>query len=112
MTTDPRDQDEGHDAAAADAESISPWDDPLVKSALKAGRDPSDIWLLDCPECDRASYYNQGSHFTCRFCDLGWHCITEDELGDDDANAPHRRCIVLGEEYTLADYGPVEEQLP
>jgi hypothetical protein len=43
-------------------------DDPMVLEALREGRDSSDIWLVECPRCGTASYYNQGSHAGCYSC--------------------------------------------
>ena len=83
----------------ADDEGQTPWDDPNVKDALKGGRDATDIFLIDCPGCGLAGYYNNGSHFTCRACGAGYACITDDEEAPVD-----RPFIVLGEEYTLEDY--------
>ncbi len=50
------------------------WKDPNVKEALKDGRGADDIWVIYCPKCGRAGYYNQGSTFYCRFCNRGWRC--------------------------------------
>lgn len=55
------------------------WKDRNVKSALKSGRDASDIAVLSCPQCGRWGYYNEGSHFTCRFCKQSWYVCSEDE---------------------------------
>lgn len=46
------------------------WKDPGVKERLKEGRQAFDIQCLRCPECNNLGYYNQGSSFSCRFCDL------------------------------------------
>jgi len=45
------------------------WSDPMVKEALKE-RPPEQIAVMMCPDCSGWGYYNEGSHFTCRFCDL------------------------------------------
>ena len=55
------------------------WKDPNVQAALKSGRPADDIAVLRCPKCDEFGYYNQGSHFWCRFCKEGWYCCSEDE---------------------------------
>lgn len=55
------------------------WKDPNVQAALKAKRSASDIMVLRCPECHEYGYWNEGSHFTCRFCDLSYYCCSEDE---------------------------------
>lgn len=55
------------------------WKDPNVKARLKQGDLPSEIAVLACPKCDRWGYYNEGSHFWCRFCKASWHCCTEGE---------------------------------
>ncbi len=55
------------------------WKDPGVTSALKSGRSADEIAVIGCPKCSRFNYYNQGSHYWCRFCKEGWHCLTEGE---------------------------------
>lgn len=55
------------------------WKDPEVRAALKDGRAATDIAVLACPKCGRWGYYNQGSHFWCRFCKQGWYCCSEEE---------------------------------
>jgi hypothetical protein len=60
-------------------------EDETVVAALSEGRHASDIWLIDCPACGVPSYWNQGSHCTCRKCDR--------EIGDQSDDA-----------YTLEDY--------
>lgn len=56
------------------------WKDPCVKEALKNGRFAGDIAVLECPECNNWGYYNEGSTFSCRFCDLTFYVVSE---GDD-----------------------------
>jgi hypothetical protein len=57
------------------------WKDPQVQEALKDGRSADDIAVIDCPKCGKWGYYNEGSHFTCRFCKntffdyLNWESI-------------------------------------
>ncbi len=61
------------------------WKDPSVKEALRDGRSACDIMVLDCPKCGRWGYYNQGSHFWCRFCDQGFeHTEDWDPISLDD----------------------------
>ncbi len=60
------------------------WKDPQVKGALKEGRPADDIAVIVCPECNRYGYYNQGSHFSCRFCKKSWYVCTEDEEPPED----------------------------
>lgn len=55
------------------------WKDPNVMAALKDGRDANDIAVVACPKCGKWGYYNQGSHFSCRFCNRTWSVLTEDE---------------------------------
>lgn len=74
------------------------WKDPNVKAALKDGRAAEDIAVLSCPKCSRWGYYNQGSHFWCRFCEEGWHCCTEGEEPPSD-----RQCLFLDGFTSLAD---------
>jgi hypothetical protein len=40
---------------------------------------PGEIAVLECPRCHAPGYYNEGSHFTCRLCDVIFHCCSEDE---------------------------------
>jgi hypothetical protein len=68
------DDSQGASKSGRDGEKVSdpkqtPFDDPNVKEALRDGRDSSDIHLIGCYVCGEYSYYNDGSHFTCRFCD-------------------------------------------
>lgn len=53
------------------------WKDPGVTEALTDGRSADDIRVMDCPKCSRWGYYNEGSHFSCRFCNRTWHVTTE-----------------------------------
>lgn len=55
------------------------WKDPMVKEALKEGRQPEDIGILRCPECGEFRYYNQGSSFYCDPCDALFYVCSEDE---------------------------------
>lgn len=74
------------------------WKDPNVKAALKDGRQPEDIAILDCPQCGEAGYYNQGTWFVCRFCDQSFYCCSEDEEAPAAA-----LCVWLNDVRTLAD---------
>lgn len=55
------------------------WKDPRVVDALEDGRSADDIMILNCPKCARFGYYNQGSHFTCLFCDKTFDVLSEGE---------------------------------
>jgi hypothetical protein len=93
----------------SEASSSSAWDDPNVKEALAEGSAPEDIQLLDCPACGVTSYYNQGSHFTCRVCGRGYAvlCDADESIElettrstlDEDADS-----LLADEAYSLADY--------
>ena len=74
------------------------WKDPNVKAALKEGRPPDDIAVLQCPKCAEWGYYNEGSHFYCRTCQHGFHCVSEGEEVPDD-----RPYLFLEGSTTLAD---------
>lgn len=76
------------------------WQQLEVKQALKEGRPADDIAVLSCPDCGRWGYYNQGSGFSCRFCNKSWLCLAEGEWQPDGV-----ACIRLEEEgfTTLAD---------
>jgi hypothetical protein len=71
-------------------------DDKTIIAAIREGRHADDIYLLDCPWCGVPSYYNQGSHFTCRVCDRTVH------VSDDDSGSA--TSVDADEMYTLADY--------
>lgn len=74
------------------------WKDPNVKAALKEGRSADDIAVVRCPKCDRWGYYNEGSHFFCRFCRRGWRVLSEDEPRPD-----HIPSMRIDGHVTLAD---------
>jgi hypothetical protein len=74
------------------------WRQPEVMAALKQGRAPDDIAVLSCPKCGRWGYYNQGSHFWCRFCSEGWYCCYEGE-----EPPPNRQHLLLDGFATLED---------
>lgn len=73
------------------------WKDPQCIEALK-DRPATDIAVLECPKCGRLGYYNQGSHFSCRFCNATWHVCTEDEKPPLD-----RPYMIIDGHMTLAD---------
>jgi hypothetical protein len=70
------------------------WEDPNVKEALKQ-RGSQDIYLICCEQCHNYCYYNEGSHFSCQWCD--WSTSAIDEL------------IAAGEVITLDDYAEMCE---
>jgi uncharacterized protein YbaR (Trm112 family) len=55
------------------------WKDPSVKQALKDGRQAWDIAVIRCPKCNQYGYYNEGTAFSCRFCDLTFQIVNENE---------------------------------
>jgi hypothetical protein len=57
------------------------WKDPYVKEALKSGRQTFDVQCLRCPECNDLGYYNEGSSFSCRFCDRTFR-VDEEMIAD------------------------------
>lgn len=59
------------------------WKSREVKAALKE-RSAHDIAVLNCPKCGRWGYYNEGSHFSCRFCKRTWYVCGEDEEPPED----------------------------
>lgn len=73
------------------------WKDPSVKEALKGGRAASDIAVIACPECNQYGYYNEGTTFSCRFCDLTFYVLSEDE------EAEGRRTVSADEVIRLDD---------
>jgi hypothetical protein len=70
-------------------------DDETIREALKE-RHADDVYLLDCPYCGVPSYYNQGSHFTCRLCDRTMYVSSDDE--------EPRKAPLAEDAYSLADY--------
>lgn len=54
------------------------WKSNAVVAALKK-RTPDDIAVMDCPKCGVTSYYNQGSHFSCRGCHRTFYAANQDE---------------------------------
>ncbi len=75
------------------------WKDPMVKAALKEGRSADDIAVVECPKCYKYGYYNEGSHFSCRFCDRTWYVCGDEEPAPDDGR-PYMR---LYDQISLAD---------
>jgi endogenous inhibitor of DNA gyrase (YacG/DUF329 family) len=58
--------------------------DPNVLAALREGRHAGDIWLVECPECGVPSYWNQGSHATCRQCNADLSDLTDEAFTLED----------------------------
>jgi len=79
-------------------EHIRGNDNVSVKAALKEGRSAYDIAVLRCPKCGRWGYYNEGSHFYCRFCKQGFYCCGPEE--DVPATRPY---LFFDGRTTLAD---------
>ena len=81
----------------------TPYEDPDVTAALADGRRADDITVIACPDCHQYGYYNQGSHFHCRWCEFEAVGDALDELIDG------------GDVITLDDYAEmmvVEDGLP
>lgn len=83
------------------------WKDPMVQAALKDGRSPDDIAVLNCPKCGHPGYYNQGSRFSCRHCRGSWYCCSEDEMPPMD-----RPWLSLDRVISLADTVTSGEEMP
>jgi len=79
-----RKEGEGEHCPNCDHQLVKPindiWKDPMVKEALREGRPAHDIAVARCPECHRWGYYNEGSHFTCRFCERSWYVCSDDQV--------------------------------
>lgn len=71
-------------------------EDETIIAAIQEGRHADDICLLDCPYCGVPSYYNEGSHFTCRICSRGFSVVDDDSGRNTD--------VSIDDMYTLADY--------
>ncbi len=76
------------------------WQDPNIKTALKDGRSADDIAVLSCPKCGRKGYYNQGSHFYCRFCRIGYFAVSSECDKLPTAGGPY---VYVEDVITLAD---------
>lgn len=63
------------------------WQDAMIKEVLKE-RPADDIAVLNCPQCGGLSYYNEGSHFSCRFCEKTFYVLSEDEAVTDETHVP------------------------
>lgn len=74
-----------------DSDFPRPEDDEMVIEALKDGRHAEDIYLVTCPWDGVTSYYNQGSHASCRKCgrDLTPQIADAITLSDYWDNAPY-----------------------
>lgn len=83
------------------------WNDPNVKAALKDGRPADDIALLVCPRCNSLGYYNQGSHFSCRHCGVGFFACSEGEEPPESMPGVSLDNVIM-----LADIGGFEEDRP
>lgn len=77
------------------------WKDECVMDALKEGRSADDIRVISCPKCARWGYWNEGSHFSCRFCRNHWSVSTE--MADDS--------ITLADTVTVTTEGYDNETL-
>jgi hypothetical protein len=93
------------DPTPGECEDPNPWKDGNVREALGEGREAGDIALLECPRCHRYSYYNEGSHFTCRFCDEGFEVLDEGETGRGGPSVRSWEAITLAD-WTEANDGP------
>lgn len=83
------------------------WQDPMVREVLKEGRrQPWQIQTLRCPKCEKRSYYNEGSHFTCRFCEVTFIVISS---VDGEQPVKGFSCIDLDSMCSVED---VENQFP
>ena len=85
-------------------------EDPNIKAALKE-RSPEDVMTMRCPECGEDSYYNQGSHFMCYFCDRLYYAANEDEL-DAGMDGPFVLCEDACTVADLMDLDVINEFLP
>jgi hypothetical protein len=72
-----------------------PYNDSNVQEALK-GRSSEEVSLACCRECGQYSYYNDGSHFTCHWCDWSASGGILDDM------------IEAGKVISLADYADLE----
>lgn len=73
-------------------------EDVNVMAAISEGRHADDIMLFDCPFCGAVSYYNEGSHATCRECERA-----------ADVDSEYFNCYSLAEYWEYRPY-PDEER--
>lgn len=57
-------------------------EDPMVMAAFAEGRAADDIWVVCCGRCEWWSYYNEGSHATCRNLNCGIDLMDQVEAGE------------------------------
>lgn len=76
------------------------WKDPCVMAALRE-RAAVDIQVIACPKCNEYGYWNEGSHYSCRFCNRSWFVFSENDTRRKNSN-----CIRIGDDaepISLAD---------
>ena len=89
------------------------WKDSHVKAALKDGRTADDIMVLDCPKCGKWGYWNEGSHFTCRFCKVSFYCCSDDYHGPMGVQKVFtENAVTLADTVTVPTDGYDNETLP
>jgi hypothetical protein len=60
---------------------LKPWtESALIAEALKDGREPEDISVVNCDQCASTTYYNDGSHCACEHCGANLDHLVD---GDD-----------------------------
>lgn len=87
------------------------WKDSDVKAALKEGRTPEDIMVLECPRCGAWSYYNQGSGFFCKRCKKDYFVTGENESARGPS-IPASEAITLADTITIPGEGYQNYTLP
>ena len=80
-------------------ERLPIWDDEDVIEAMRNGRPLDDICVLNCPQCGRINYYNQGSSYYGKACDVGFYAAYSDELPLEDGV----RYVIIDEVLTMDD---------
>jgi hypothetical protein len=55
------------------------WKDPYVRERLRDGVPAWDIAVFRCPKCHELGYYNEGSSFSCRFCNVTFRMTGSDD---------------------------------
>jgi uncharacterized Zn ribbon protein len=81
----------------------------MVRQALR-DRPARDVSLMSCPKCNRHGYYNDGSHFYCRHCDVSFDALTENEIVEraEDWNASSRPYVACDDAVSAEDLWDAE----
>lgn len=83
-------------------------DDDAVREALRE-RAPSEVLLLECPDCEEYSYWGEGSSFCCRLCGGIYAIASDGEEAEAFADLGERFILAADEMTSVADLIDAEE---